>query len=178
MDAKKTALLVIDMQVGLVDKPPFNRDSLLTTIQTMLTKARTAHIPIIYMQDKDVGEGIDSVGWQIHDSVVPQSDDIVIRKPEADSFYGTNLKAELEKRAIRNLVIMGMTTEQCVYQTTRRAYDLGYKATLVKDGHSTFDLAWITATQVIQHHNYILACTGTEEHYIDVQPADSIAFET
>ena len=177
MDSKQTALLVIDMQVGLVDKPPFNRDALLGTIQNMLAKARAANIPVIYTQDKDVGDGIGSAGWQLHPETVPQAQDTIIPKPEADSFYGTSLKAELDKRGIRNVVIMGMTTEQCVYQTSRRAFDLGYKVTLVKDGHSTFDLPWITAAQVIQHHNYILACTGTEEHYIDVQPTEAITFE-
>ncbi|MFJ8526575.1 hypothetical protein [Bacillus sp. NPDC094106] len=50
-----------------------------------------------------------------------------------------------------------MQTQFCVDTTCRRAYSIGYKENiLVKDAHSTFDTAVLSASQIVEHHNNTL----------------------
>ncbi|MEK1832395.1 hypothetical protein AAAC51_36335 [Priestia megaterium] len=50
-----------------------------------------------------------------------------------------------------------MQTEFCLDTTCRRAYSLGYKENiLVKDAHSTFDTAVLSASKIVEHHNNML----------------------
>ena len=65
----------------------------------------------------------------------------------------THLAAE----DVNDLLIMGAQTEVCVDTTCRRAFSLGFSATLVSDGHSTWDNATLTADQIIRHTNDTLA---------------------
>ncbi len=151
-----TALLIIDMQKALVDgaNPVYRLDTLLQNISTLIAQARTTGTPIIYIQDNDVDE-IGSPGWQIHPAIAPKSEDLVIRKPETDAFYGTTLQHELKERGLAHLIITGCKSEVCIDATCRKAIDLGYHVTLVGDAHSTTDNPVLTAPQIITYHNYI-----------------------
>jgi nicotinamidase-related amidase len=57
---------------------------------------------------------------------------------------------------------VGLQTELCVDTTVRRACTLGYRITLVADGHSTLDNGVLTAAQIIAHHNATLANFGPQ----------------
>ena len=83
--------------------------------------------------------------------------DLRIRKTTADSFLRTQLHATLQAHAITDLIICGMHTEFCVDTTTRRALALGYPVILVADAHTSEGNEYLTARQVIQHHNATLA---------------------
>jgi nicotinamidase-related amidase len=160
-----TALLIIDVQTGLVagTEPVYRLDQLLENIATLITRARTIRMPIIYIQDNDVDE-IGSPGWQIHPAIAPQEGDVVLRKPEADAFYGTALQQEMKARGIRHLIVVGCKSEVCVDATCRRATNLGYNVTLVSDAHSTTDNAVLTAQQTIAYHNHILQMVWSDGH--------------
>jgi nicotinamidase-related amidase len=153
-----TALLLIDVQVNMFAEGSsvFEGEKTLYTISRLLTQARTAHLPIVYVQNNG-GEGNpdtpDSPGWQIHHDVFPEKEDIVIQKLTPDSFFQTNLQTELGLRHIHNLIIAGMQTDFCVNATCQRAYELGYKVTLVQDAHSTYDNSELTASQIISQYN-------------------------
>lgn len=153
-----TALLIIDVQAGMFDPndPVYNGDELLTRLAGLIGKARAANIPVIYVQHNEAeGEPLDSngPGWPIHPAIAPKEGETVIQKWHPDSFQETNLQAELEAKGIKNLIIAGIQTEMCVDTTSRRAYSLGYKVTLVKDAHSTWNTKILTAPQIIAHHN-------------------------
>lgn len=160
-----TALLIIDVQTGLVagTEPVYRLDELLENIATLINRAHAIGMPIIYIQDNDVDE-IGSPGWQIHPAIAPQEGDVVLRKPEADAFYGTTLQQEIEARGIRHLIVVGCKSEVCVDATCRRATNLGYNVTLVSDAHSTTDNAVLTAQQTIAYHNHILQMVWSDEH--------------
>jgi len=153
-----TALLVIDAQVNMFSEggSVYEGEKLLGTISRLIARARTAHLPIVYVQNNG-GEGDPDMpgtpGWQIHPAVTPEQGDVVIQKHTPDSFQGTNLSGELEARQIHRLIIVGMQTEMCIDATCRRAHELGYDVTLVKDAHSTFDGAGLAASQIIAQCN-------------------------
>jgi nicotinamidase-related amidase len=159
---KKTALLIIDVQMGMFDErfPVYKGDDLLTTIKGLIQRARAAQIPIIFVQHngKDENDPIypGLPGWQIHPEIAPLEEDTIIHKDHPDAFQNTDLRDKLQAMGITHLVAAGIQTEYCVDTTCRRAYSLGYGVTLVKDGHSTWDTEVLNAPQIIAHHNQVL----------------------
>lgn len=169
-----TALLVIDVQVGLIDKGIYQADTLLPRIKGLIDAAHAAAVPIIYVQHnggKTGTLGYKTPGWAIHPAVAPQPDEPIVHKTTSDSFHETDLQQHLEKLGIKNLVIAGMQTEYCINATTRRAAELGYGVTLVGDAHSTFDRKTISAQRRIDEHNTALSALA------QVKPAESIQFK-
>jgi nicotinamidase-related amidase len=178
-----TALLVIDVQVGLVDsggeQPAHRGEQMLENINRLLVTARAAGTPVIYVQhDGGAGGRLEagSPGWGIHPAVAPAAGELVIRKRASDSFLDTSLQRELAAQNITRLVITGMRTEMCVDTTSRRAISEGYDVTLVADAHATVDSEVLTAAQIIAHHNDTLDGFGTDEHEISVRLASEVLF--
>ena len=166
------ALLIIDVQMfGFVDtKPVYESDQLISKIGTLITQARKAGVPVVYVQHGEPGE-VGTPEWEIHPAIVPGTDEVVVQKQHPDSFQGTSLQHELEAMSIKKLIIAGMQTEYCIDTTCRRAYSLGYKVTLVKDAHSTWSTDILTADQIIAHHNEVLG-----SWFAELKKADEIKF--
>ena len=138
-----TALLIIDMQLGNFSEPDpiYNGDELLEKVKSLITKARSAQTPIIYIKNNGGSGDPDEYGtpgWEIHPSMAPVEGDIVVQKKTPDAFHETNLHRELESRGIRKLVIAGLQTEYCIDTTCRRASSLGYDVTLVSEQYLGF----------------------------------------
>jgi nicotinamidase-related amidase len=175
------ALLIIDVQVGLVELMPAEiRASVLPRIETLLSKARASGTSVIYIQhDGAKGHPLEThtEGWEIHPSIKPLENEVVIRKRESDSFFETTLQEELERRGITRLLIAGGMTEYCVDSTCRRATSLGYDVTLASDAHLTGDNAVLSAANIIAHHNFVLDGFGAGDHLITARPTDQIAFQ-
>ena len=109
-------------------------------------------------------------------SLKPADGEHVIRKRESDSFFGTTLQQELEKRGFTHLIIAGGMTEYCVDTTCRRATSLGYDVTLAGDAHLTRDNEVLTAANIIAHHNFVLNGFGAGDHVVRIRPTDQIVF--
>src|SRR5215211_5513488 len=94
-----TALLVIDVQVGLIEgnNPVYQAGAILERIADLIAQARVAGTPASYVQDKDVG-GVGTPDWQVHSAVAPLLSELAVRKAWSDSFYETTLQAELQAR--------------------------------------------------------------------------------
>jgi nicotinamidase-related amidase len=156
-----TALLIIDMQVGNFSEPNpiFKANELLAKVKSLVAKARSTKIPIVYVQNngrKGDPDEYGTQGWKIHPSIAPIEGNLVVQKSTPDAFHETNLHHELESRGIRRLVVAGLQTEYCIDTTCRRAFSLGYDVILVKDAHSTWDSSSLAAQQIIEHHNSVL----------------------
>ena len=154
----KTALLVIDAQVNMFDESfqIYQADRIISTISGLIEKARASKVPVIYLRNNGPeGEPDEpgTTGWEIHPSFAPEAGEIVIDKFTSDSFHETELKEELDKLGIQRLLIAGMQTEMCVDTTARKAVELGYEVTLVRDGHSTFDFEDAKAVDTIKQFN-------------------------
>jgi nicotinamidase-related amidase len=77
---------------------------------------------------------------EIHESVKPISGEQVIQKHFPNSFYQTTLLEELKARGVDHAVIVGAMSHMCIDATTRAAYDLGLRCTLIHDACATRDL--------------------------------------
>jgi nicotinamidase-related amidase len=174
------ALLIIDVQVGLVNLIPTEiRAGGICRIEALLSRARASGTPVIYIQhDGPSGHPLEThtKGWEIHPSIKPLDSESVVRKRESDSFFETALEQELEKRGITRLIIGGGMTEYCVDTTCRRATSLGYDVLLARDAHLTRDNGVLTAANIIAHHNFVLDDFGAGDHVITVKPADQLMF--
>jgi nicotinamidase-related amidase len=178
--SKDRALLVIDVQVGIIEGfHAYRGREVLDQIKKLLPKARASNTPIIYIQhDGEKGHPLEAgtAGWKIHPDIKPHEADLIIRKRASDSFFDTTLQQELESRRIKRLVITGCMTEYCVDTTSRRAVSMGYDVTLVGDAHTTIDNRLLTAEQIIAHHNALLDGFDAGSHAITVSLAEEVIF--
>lgn len=173
----KTALVVIDTQVGMFETPGVppvpDGERLLENIEGLLREARDTGKTVVHVRHGE-GEGPlekGTDGWQIHPRVAPKSGEPVVDKETPDSFLRTTLREELESRGVGRLVLAGMQTEYCVDTTCRRASALGYDVTLAADAHGTWDEGGLTAAQIVAHHNGVMG-----NGFAEVVPAAEISF--
>jgi nicotinamidase-related amidase len=137
-----TALLVIDVQNGVVEGAP-GRDSVVANVGTLVDKARQEQVPVVWVQHSDEGLVEGSEEWKIVSELAPDAAEPLIHKNYGDSFEGTDLEAVLSGLAVGRLVVVGAQTDACVRSTLHGAFARGYDATLVSDAHTTEDLtAW------------------------------------
>jgi len=74
---------------------------------------------------------------QVLDDIAPLGDEIVLTKTSSSVFISTNLHYVLGNLGIKQLVIAGALTDQCVDSAVRDACDLGYLVTLATDACAT-----------------------------------------
>jgi ureidoacrylate peracid hydrolase len=79
----------------------------------------------------------DSPDAQVLEEVAPVGDEIVLTKTSSSVFISTNLHYILGNLGIKNLIIAGALTDQCVDSAVRDACDLGYLVTLPTDACAT-----------------------------------------
>jgi len=175
----KAALLIVDVQVGLVQlMPPQLQARVLSNIMVLLSQARSSGISVLFVQhDGPKGHPLEAEtpAWAIHPSISPLPGEPVIRKKASDSFFETRLAELTEAAEINHLIIVGGMTEYCVDTTCRRAVTLGYDVTLVADAHLTRDTPVLTAAQIIAHHNLLLNGFAAGIHSIKVIPTDQVS---
>ncbi len=162
-DPKKSALLIIDMQVALYEGPdkPWQAELLLTRINQLIARARASETPIYAArfagpEGSPVAPG--SKGWSLHPRLaVDPARDRIFDKNRPSCFAGTRLEDWLRDASIGELVVVGMKTQYCVDSTCRAAAELGYRVVLVEDAHSCMDTPALDALAIIRHHNLTLS---------------------
>lgn len=70
--------------------------------------------------------------------IAPLEDEIVLPKTSSSVFISTHIDYVLRNLGVRQLVLVGLLTDQCVESAVRDACDLGYLVTLVPDACGTF----------------------------------------
>ena len=155
-DRPNTALLVIDMQRGVV-RHAHVVDRVIANINALVDKARSENVPVIWVQhsDGDLAEGSDD--WQYVPELTRRDDEPLVSKRYGDSFEETDLEALLSTRKVGRLVVTGAQTDACIRSTLHGALVRGYDATLVEDAHTTEDMrqwgAPLTPDQAIAYTN-------------------------
>jgi len=187
MNNNPTALVVIDVQCGILDFPGLTRreethralDQTILRIRSLLDHARQAGAPVIFVQhDGGPGHPLEpnTPGWPIRSEIAPLPHEPVIHKRACDAFFETGLQKELGKRGVTQLVITGCMTPYCIDTSVRRAVSLGYDVLLAADGHASAGTPALSFEQVIAHHNSVLDGFGAGEHEVRVVPSAKISF--
>ena len=185
MRASRTALLVVDVQQGILALENLARameidrafDETVGRIAALIDRARRVSVPVIYVQhDGGPGHRLEphTAGWPIRREIAPRSGEPVVHKSACDAFFETALGDELKARAIQRLVVSGCMTQYCIDTTVRRAVSLGHDVILAADGHMTADTSVLPFEQIISHHNSVLDGFGAGAHQVRVCSSSDI----
>jgi nicotinamidase-related amidase len=154
-DRPHTALLVIDVQNGVVDGA-YERDRVVANIVTLVDLARASDVPVVWVQHNAEDLPVGSEEWSYVKELPAGDDEPVVHKQYGDSFEETDLGDVLASRGVGHLVVAGAATDACVRSTIHGAVTRGYDVTLVGDAHTTGDLTAYGApppADVIAHTN-------------------------
>jgi nicotinamidase-related amidase len=157
--ASSTAVLVYDVQVGILSHVR-DRDAVIERIRGVLTAARAASVPVIYVRHVSVPPthmGVaalrTAMAWQRtqratevrsafppgapHSQLVPElapeADEPVFDKLGMSAFVGTPVEAVLRDRRLTTVVLVGAVLEIGIEPTARHAADLGFLPVVVDD---------------------------------------------
>lgn len=103
---------------------------------------------------KITGFNVPKGSWDgnVIEQIKPQGDEIVLPKTSSSVFVSTHIDYILRNLGVKQLVLSGLLTDQCVESAIRDACDLGYLVTQVTD-------ACLTMSES-RHNNSISAIAG------------------
>jgi nicotinamidase-related amidase len=135
-----SALIVIDVQNGVVAET-HDRDAVVANVATLVDKARSADVPVVWVQHNsdNLVEGTEP--WQYVPQLVRVDSEPLVQKRYPDAFEATELESVLAQLGIGKLFVSGAQTDECIRSTLHGAIARGYDATLVSDAHTTEDLS-------------------------------------
>jgi nicotinamidase-related amidase len=154
-DRPRTALLVIDVQKGVVAQA-HQRDAVIANIGTLVDKARAEGVEVVWVQHSDAHLVKGGEAWEYVPQLRPAQSEPLIAKLFGDSFEATDLEAVLRAAGVGHLIVTGAESDACIRSTIHGAFTRGYDVTLVADAHTTGDKsAWGAPPpeQVIAHTN-------------------------
>lgn len=135
----RIALLVVDVQVGIMASA-WNREKVIANIVHVVSRARQADVPVIWVQHHDAELPQGTEAWRWVDALQPRDDEPLIHKNFNSAFEQTDLEHELDRRGVTRILLAGAMTNWCIRSTAHAALDRGYDLTLLKDAHTTEDL--------------------------------------
>jgi nicotinamidase-related amidase len=140
-DIRSTALLVMDVQPGVVERIA-NSDAFLARTSAAIAHARGAGIRIIQVVvgfragAPEASAMFRQYAAHLVDAqpVLPTEEgDIVVTKKRVSAFTGSDLEVVLRTNEIRHLVLAGIATSGVVLSTVREAADKDYELTVLSD---------------------------------------------
>jgi nicotinamidase-related amidase len=152
LDPKKTVLVLIDLQKGIVSLPlqPRSGEAVVAAGKALAARFRAVGAPVILVnvdfgtggalrpnqsvdQAMNVPQGGPPPEWSQLVGGVEQDGDIRITKRQWGAFYGTDLDLQLRRRGIETIVLGGIATNFGVESTARQAWEHGYAIQLAED---------------------------------------------
>lgn len=154
LDAKSTALILIDLQRGIVSRQlaPHSAADVVSRSAQLAARVRKAGGTVVYVH-VDIAHRLELPVDQVWgdpnapppppeaSELVPeagkQPGDLLIMKRQWGAFFGTDLEAQLRSRGITTIVLGGIATNFGVESTARAAAGLGFALVVVEDATST-----------------------------------------
>jgi nicotinamidase-related amidase len=151
IEASRTALVVIDLQKGIVSMPgaPRSPAEVVARAARIAGALRAAGGTVVLVHVKPSADGKDSLkpitdapgppgrgapDWaEIVPELGPEANDIVITKRQWGAFYGTELDLQLRRRGVDTIILCGISTNIGVESTARDAFERGYQQVFVED---------------------------------------------
>jgi len=155
LEPERTALVVIDLQQGIVGMPtaPHAAEDVVARTVRVADALRAAGGFVVLVHVGPSPDGKDALrpvtdaparvaaslpeGWdRIVPALGPKEGDHVVRKRQWGAFYGTDLDLQLRRRGLDTVVLCGISTNMGVESTARDAYERGYQLVFVEDAMS------------------------------------------
>lgn len=147
IDSLPQALLIMDVQVGIIDRAP-NKEAYLANVQRTINVAHQKNIPVflIAVAFRQEGPEISTTNKMFghlttipphflnaQPLISPTATDVVVTKRRVSAFSGSDLEILLRAKNIRHLVLAGISTSGVVLSTTCEAADKDYRITVLSD---------------------------------------------
>lgn len=149
---QNTALLVMDMQMGILVRLP-EATTLIQNVAKAIATARDKNIPVIYVTvgfrqgapeispanvtfaaAKAMFADADMVAFsKIHPDLEPAEGEVSVMKRRISAFTGSDLEVVLRSFGIQHMVLTGIATSGVVLSTLREAADMDYRLTVIAD---------------------------------------------
>lgn len=174
---QKTALIVIDLQKGIVALPTAHpTDEVIRRASALADAFRRHGLPVVLVNvaggapgrtEQSRSGGQRPAGWA---DLVPelhqQPQDITVTKRTWGAFMHTDLEQHLKELGVTQVVITGVATSMGVESTARQAYEHGFNVTLAVDAMT--DMSPDAHTNSITRIFPRLGETGTTREIIDL----------
>jgi len=155
LDPKRTALVLIDLQHGVVAMPtqPYSSSSVVEKSGQLAEAFRAKGAPVVFVRvdlanmtpvDADVilrdpSNPPPAIASEIVPEVGKQPGDLVVTKLHWSAFQGTDLEEQLRAMNVDTLVLAGIATNFGVESTVRAAISLGFSVVLVEDATTSIN---------------------------------------
>jgi nicotinamidase-related amidase len=153
IDPLKAALVLIDLQQGVVSRPsaPRSGPEVVRNASRLAARFRelgstVVLVRVAFQPDfKDVLNAPSDTPMQFNPRALPpdwadlvpeigpQPGDLVITKRQWGAFHGTELDLQLRRRDVRTIILGGISTNIGVESTARSAYEHGYAQLFAED---------------------------------------------
>jgi len=151
LDPRSTALVVIDLQRGIVGRQtaPHPADTVVRNAGRLAERCRASGATVVLVRVSYAADGrdrlqqpVDAAPWagamapdwsEIVPDLGPKPGDLVVTKRQWGAFYGTELDLLLRRRGVRTIVLGGIATNFGVESTARDAWERGYELVFAED---------------------------------------------
>lgn len=151
LDPKTTALVLIDLQLGIVARQtaPHASKDVVARARRLADRFRAAGATVVLVHVGYSPDGRDRLAPRADapmpagplppdfadfvPELTPREGDVVITKRNWGAFYGTELELQLRRRGVRTIVLGGISTNYGVESTARDAFERAYDLVLVED---------------------------------------------
>jgi nicotinamidase-related amidase len=173
----KTALLVVDLQKGIVGMPVAHPiEGVIRNSVALLEAFREHRLPVVLINVNGSPPGRAEqafstrnmpAGWtDLIAELRQQPGDHLVTKQTRGAFTRTDLEKYLRDNGVTQVVITGVATSAGVESTARQAHELGFNVTMATDA--------MTDRDADVHHNSVtrifprMAETGTTQEILDL----------
>jgi nicotinamidase-related amidase len=158
------ALVVVDVQESFRARPEWEQianPKIAEPVNRLVGLARAAGDLVVWVLHTEPGsQGVfDPEQGQVRlleELERPRPGEPVLQKTSHNAFTTTNLQQLLIEAGVRELMVCGIRTEQCVETTARVGSDLGYRVVFVTDATTTNPVGGLTADQIIERTEAVL----------------------
>ena len=153
LDARTTALVVIDLQRGILEaeREPYSPAEVVQRSADLARAVRQAGGQFVLVRvafARDYGDtlkqptdeavvrpegGLPDAWSQLAPELDLQPTDLIITKRQWGAFYGTGLELELRRRGLTTLVLCGIATNYGVESTARDGWERGFDIVFAED---------------------------------------------
>ena len=168
-DPTRTALVVIDLQYGIVGRTPapHSGPDVVARASSLAGALRKAGGTVVWVHVTPSPDGKDALdpptdalavmpgerpaNWaELVAELDTQPEDLFVTKRQWGAFYGTELDLQLRRRGVNTIILCGITTNIGVESTARDAFERGYHQVFAEDA---------TSARTAEEHEFVMRTT-------------------
>jgi nicotinamidase-related amidase len=166
-DPANAAVLVVDLQTGLIDgvaEPPIHdAHGVVERARQVIAWAREGGRKVAFVRhDGPPGDSLapGEPGWAVWPALGQAAGEPTFSKRVGDAFSQPALSDWLDAQGAQALIVLGAQSDHCIAATVGGALARGLSVTVVGDAHSTCDSGGETAAAIIARQNRAFEASG------------------